>query len=89
LRAEFRFTAPRVFLGIDVYNDGPADATLTISSSGASPDSSSENAKLSITLKPGELSRLRTDWKTSSSKVIFDLTNPQSLHFDNLAYQRE
>jgi hypothetical protein len=89
IRAEFRFLAPRIFLGIDIYNDGPADATLTISSPGASPDSSSENARVSIALKPGELRRLRTAWRTPSSKVIFDLTNPEGLHFDNLAYQRE
>jgi hypothetical protein len=79
--AEFRFLAPRLFLGIDVYNDGPADAIITISSP--------ETQKASVTLKPGELRRLGTGWKTPSSKVIFDLTNPKTLHFDNLAYQRE
>jgi len=79
--AEFRFLAPRIFLGIDIYNDGPADATLSISSP--------ETQKVSLTLKPGELRRLRTAWRTPSSKVIFDFTNPQNLHFDNLAYQRD
>lgn len=79
--AEFRFLAPRVFLGIDIYNDGPADATLSISSP--------ETQKVSLTLKPGELRRLRTAWRTPSSKVIFDFTNPEKLHFDNLAYQRD
>jgi hypothetical protein len=80
-RAEFRFLAPRVFLGIDIYNDGPADATLSISSP--------ETPKVFLTLKPGELRRLRTAWRTPSSKVIFDFTNPESLRFDNLAYQRD
>jgi hypothetical protein len=79
--AEFRFLTPRIFLGIDIYNDGPADATLAISSP--------ETQKVSLTLKPGELRRLRTAWQSPSSKVIFDFTNSQFLHFDNLAYQRE
>jgi hypothetical protein len=80
-QAEFRFLAPRVFLGLDVYNDGPAEATLKVSSPETQP--------VSLTLKPGELYRLRTTWQIPSSKVIFDFTNPQSLHFDNLAFQRE
>jgi hypothetical protein len=79
--AEFRFLAPRLFLGIDIYNDGPAESTITISSP--------ETQKVSVTLKPNELRRLRTNWQVPSSKVTFDLTNPQSLHFDNLAYQRK
>jgi len=79
--AEFRFLAPRVFLGIDIYNDGPADATLSISSP--------ETQQVSLTLKAGELRRLRTAWRTPSSKVIFDFTNSGNLHFDNLAYQRD
>jgi hypothetical protein len=79
--AEFRLLAPRVFLGIDIYNDGPADATVAISSP--------ETQKVSLTLKAGELRRLRTAWQIPSSKIIFDVTNSQALHFDNLAYQRE
>jgi hypothetical protein len=79
--AEFRFLAPRVFLGLDVYNDGPSPATLIVSSP--------ETQKASLTLKPGELRRLRTAWQTPSSKVLFDFSNPQALHFDNLAFQRE
>jgi hypothetical protein len=79
--AEFRFLAPRLFLGIDIYNDGPAESTVTISSP--------ETQQVTVTLKPNELRRLRTNWQTPSSKITFDVTNPQSLHFDNLAYQRE
>jgi hypothetical protein len=82
VHAEFHFLAPRIFLGVDIYNDGPADATLTISSPGT-------QQRVSLALKPGELRRLRTAWQTPSSKVIFDLTNAEGLHFDNLAYQRE
>jgi hypothetical protein len=78
---EFRFLAPRFFLGIDIYNDGPAESTVTISSP--------ETQQVTVTLKPNELRRLRTAWQTPNSKVTFDLTNPQPLHFDNLAYQHE
>jgi len=79
--AEFRFLAPRVFLGFDVYNDGPSEATLKVSSP--------ETQTVSLTLKPGELQRFRTAWETPSSKVVFDFTSPRALHFDNLAFQRE
>jgi hypothetical protein len=77
--AEFRFLAPRVFLGFDVYNDGPAVATLKVSSP--------ETQTVSLTLKAGELRRLRTAWQTPSSRVLFEFSNPQALHFDNLAFQ--
>jgi hypothetical protein len=73
--------SPRLIPGIDIYNDRPAESTITISSP--------ETQRVSVTLKPNELRRLRTHWQTPGSKVTFDLTNPQSLHFDNLAYQRE
>ena len=79
--AEFRFLAPRIFLGLDVYNDGPGEATLKVSSS--------ETQTVVLILEPGELRRLRTAWQAPSSKVLFEFTNSQALHFDNLAYQRE
>jgi hypothetical protein len=75
---EFSFYAPRVFAGVDVYNDGDSDATLTIRSP--------EIREVSYTIKPKELRRLRTGWRETSSKVIFDITNGQALRFDNLAY---
>jgi hypothetical protein len=77
-REEFNFYAPRVFAGVDVYNDGDRDATLTIRSP--------EIREVSYTIKPKELRRLRTGWRDTSSKVIFDFTNGQALRFDNLAY---
>jgi hypothetical protein len=75
---EFSFYAPRIFAGVDVYNDGDSDATLTIRSP--------EIREVSYTIKPKELRRLRTGWRDTSSKVIFDFTNGQALRFDNLAY---
>jgi len=77
-RGEFHFYAPRIFSGMDVYNDGDADATVTVHSP--------ETREVSYTIKPKELLRLRTGWLDASSKVSFEFTNGQGLHFDNLAY---
>jgi hypothetical protein len=77
-REEFTFYAPRIFIGIDVYNDGDSEATLTVRSP--------ESREITQTIKPKELVRLRTGWRDPSSKVILDFTNGQALCFDNLAY---
>jgi hypothetical protein len=77
-RAAFRFYEPRVFAGIDVYNAGPAEATVTIRSP--------EIRELSFTVKAGDLRRIETGWRDSSSSVIFDFKNGEGLHFDNLSY---
>jgi hypothetical protein len=76
--AEFRLVAPRVFLGFDVSNDGPAEATITIRSA-ATPE-------LKFTIKPGELRRIRTNWSRPVTQVQLQLQSAQHLHFDNLAY---
>jgi hypothetical protein len=75
---EFSFYAPRIFAGIDVYNDGDTDATVTVRSL--------ETRELSCIIKPKELRRLRTGWLEPSSKVSFVFANGQGLRFDNLAY---
>jgi hypothetical protein len=80
-RTEFSFYAPRVFAGIDAFNDGQSDATITISSP--------EIREISFTIKPGELRRLETGWHYASSKVLFDIKNGSGLRFDNLAYFTE
>jgi hypothetical protein len=77
-QAAFYFYAPRIFVGVDVYNGGDADATVTIRSPG--------DGEVSAIIKPGELRRLRTNWRDPSSQVSFEFTNGQSLRFDNLAY---
>jgi hypothetical protein len=79
--AEFRFYAPRVFVGVDVYNGGSLEATVSIHSP--------EFREMSFTLKPGELRRLRTGWRDPSSSVIFAFKNGEGLRFDNLAYGHE
>jgi hypothetical protein len=77
-REEFSFYAPRVFAGVDVYNDSDREATMTIRSS--------KLRSVSYTIKPKELRRLRTGWSDTSSKVIFTFVNGRALRFDNLAY---
>jgi hypothetical protein len=79
--ADFEVGPRRIFAGLDVYNDGPGEATLTIQSP--------EIRELSFKVKPGELRRLRTGWRDPSSRVIFHFENGQGLRFDNLAFTRE
>jgi hypothetical protein len=76
--AEFRFYWPRIFVGVDVYNGGPSDATVTIHTP--------EIREISFAIKPGQLQRLRTGWRDASSSVIFEFKNGEGLRFDNLAY---
>ena len=77
-QAEFQFYAPRVFVGVDVYNGGDCDATVAVRSP--------ENRELSFTIKPGEIRRLRTGWRDPSTGVAFRFANGEKLRFDNLAY---
>ena len=79
--ANFRFYWPRIFVGVDVYNAGPSDATVTIHSP--------EIREITFTIRPGQLQRLRTGWRDASSKVIFEFKNGDGLRFDNLAYLHE
>jgi hypothetical protein len=77
-RGELNFYAPRIFAGVDVYNDGDVNATMTIRSP--------KIREVAYTIKPKELLRIRTGWHDPSSKVIFNFINGQALRFDNLAY---
>lgn len=79
--AEFKFYWPRVFVGMDVYNGGQADATVTM----RAPNFREQ----SFTVKPGEVKRLRTGWGDPSSGVEFEFKNGEGLRFDNLAYRVE
>jgi len=76
--AQFSFYSPRIFVGIDVFNSGASDATLTIHSP--------EIRETAYVIKPGELRRIRTGWANPSSSVIFDFKNGEGLRFDNIAY---
>jgi len=77
-RAEFRFSSPRIFAGIDLYNGGSSEATVVVSSP--------EIREISFTVKAGELRRLRTQWRDPSTKVVFEFAKGEDLSFDNLAY---
>jgi hypothetical protein len=79
--AEFRFYSPRIFVGVDIYNGGSADATVTIHCP--------EIREVSFTIKPGQMQRLRTGWRDATTSVIFELKNGDGLRFDNLAYLHE
>ena len=79
--AEFRFYSPRIFVGVDVFNSGTFDATITIHSPGI--------PQIWFVLKPGELRRFRTGWRDTSSNVMFEWKNGEGLRFDNLAYLQE
>jgi hypothetical protein len=77
-QAAFRFRNPRVFAGVDVYNGGSHEATVTVHCP--------EIREISFKIKPGELRRLKTGWKDRSSTITFDLAESEGLRFDNLAY---
>lgn len=77
-QAEFRFYAPRIFAGIDIYNGGDSDARVIFHSAGLSD--------VSVSLKPQELQRVRTGWLTPVEHVSVELGNGQAIQFDNLAY---
>jgi hypothetical protein len=79
--AKFNFYWPRVFVGVDAYNGGTSDAVITVHSP--------ETSAVSFTIKPGQVQRLRTDWRNRSSIVMFDFKNGEGLTFDNLAYAAE
>ena len=78
-KAGFQFSAPRIFIGIDIYNDGDKEAVVQVSSG--------EEAGAKITVRPKELRRFRTGWTKASSQVQFELINGSNLRFDNLAYR--
>jgi hypothetical protein len=77
----FRFPQPRIFVGVDAYNGGPSEATISIHSP--------EAREVSFAIKPGQTQRLRTNWRDASTRVLFELKNGEGLRFDNLAYARE
>lgn len=77
-QASFAFPVPTIFAGIDVYNSGGTVATLRLRSP--------ELREQSFSIEPGQLLRVRTDWRDPSSSVQFDLKDGQGLLFDNLAF---
>lgn len=79
--AQLRFPWPRIFAGVDIFNTGASDAVVTIHSA--------ETSVVTVTVKPGEMRRVRTDWHERSGKIDFEFKNGAGLRFDNLAYAVE
>ncbi|MDE1162262.1 MAG: hypothetical protein PW792_10005 [Acidobacteriaceae bacterium] len=78
IHAEFSFYAPRIFQGVDVYNGGEKDVTITFRSP--------EIREIHFVVHAHELRRLRTGWRDASSKVSVELEGGTDIRFDNLAY---
>jgi hypothetical protein len=76
--AAFQFRHPQVFAGIDVYNSGTAEVTLQVRCA--------ETGKIAMSLSPGTIERLRTDWRSPCSQIDFAISAGAELRFDNLAY---
>jgi hypothetical protein len=77
--ARLQFAAARLFVSIDVSNEGPGDQTFTMQATG--------QQKVSVTTHAGELKRVKTGWSSPVSQIEFTFANGAAgLHFDNLAY---
>lgn len=76
--AALEFPTPHVFAGIDVYNPGPAAATVALRCSDAQ--------RVSVTVSPDQLLRVRTGWHAACATVEFEFSGGALLRFDNLAY---
>ena len=76
--ADFMFVEPSIFVGIDAYNGGKSDAAVILTSPTLHD--------LHVVIQPGELRRIRTGWRETSSGVSVHVENGRSLYFDNLAY---
>jgi len=76
--AELRFASPRIFVGIDIFNQGPGDASVVIRGR--------EKQRIAVTLRAGELRRVRTGWSEPLTQAEFEFQSAGAIHFDNLAY---
>jgi hypothetical protein len=77
-RLEFTFHAPRILVGIDVYNAGSSDAAVILRSENGLATAS--------TIRSGQLRRIRTGWSEAALHTVVELKNGGGLRFDNLAY---
>jgi hypothetical protein len=76
--ATFQFLHPSVFVGVDVYNGGTAEAKLQVHCA--------EVGETTISISPGAINRLRTGWHSPCSQIDFGISTDAELRFDNLAY---
>jgi hypothetical protein len=80
---EFSFYAPRVFAGIDVYNGGVAETSVTLAAGEPGPRGM---RPVTVAVKPGELRRVRTGWVEACLRVKVSVANGEGVRFDNLAW---
>jgi len=76
--AGFHFYAPRVFQGVDIYNNGDHTAILRFRMPGVT--------EAYVAVPPRQLRRFRTGWHEATDEVSVEIANGQGLRFDNLAY---
>ncbi|HUI44005.1 MAG TPA: hypothetical protein VL523_18735 [Terriglobia bacterium] len=80
-QAGFEFDAPRLLAGVDVYNRGSSEITFKIHSP--------TNPDFTGIIPAGELVRLTTGWRNSTSRISFEAEGGAALGnllFDNLAF---
>ena len=80
---EFSFYAPRVFAGIDVYNGGVAETSVTLAAGEPGPRGM---RPVTVAVKAGELRRVRTGWVEACLRVKVSVANGEGVRFDNLAW---
>lgn len=76
--AALTFVTPRAFAGVDVYNPGAQETTVTMHCSG--------NQRMSVSVGPDQLLRVRTGWHEPCANLVFDFSDDAPIRFDNLAY---
>ncbi len=76
--ASFQLLNARTFAGMDVYNGGATATELRITCPG--------DRETSVSIKPGELKRVRMSALSSCSHVTLVSSDGSQLQFDNLAY---
>jgi hypothetical protein len=74
---EFKFVAPRVFAGVDVFNGGAKEAVVTFAAEGMKD--------LVVKVGVGELKRVRTGWSGAVSGVTVEVKG-EGVGFDNLGW---
>jgi hypothetical protein len=77
-KGQFRFSYPRILMRMDVYNPLPQDVTLMLRTP--------EMREVTLSLKAGQLQRIKTGWVDRASVVYFESASLSALRFDNLGY---
>jgi hypothetical protein len=76
--SQFQFVSPRMLLRVDIYNPTNHEVTVTLSAP--------EAREILFHLAPGELRRVKTEWRDRVSMVTLQSDDLSALRIDNLAY---